>query len=252
MSNILIIFSNLKVWIEIEKKLLYIQIKEEIENKIRVGVLKPGDKLLAEPELAKEYCVSRPTLREALKMLQKEQVIRSINGVGTYINYRPAMIENPLNKLQSLGEMIENTGYCQSESDVTMYQQDPEPEWKEKLLIDEPVLVIERTRIADHSKVAFYYNIIPRHLIGNIANQEFKDSIFKFLEEKAGIRISHCISEILAISPENTMDQRALQILGHEIVKLKQLHFDQVNQPVLYSIDYLNNNFIKLIVYRER
>lgn len=242
----------IKAGAQIEKKLLSIQIKEDIENKIRTNVLKPGDKLPSEPELAKKYKISRSTLREALKMLQKEWTILSINGVGTYVNERAKVIENPLNKLQSLGEMIKNAGYRESESEVVMHQQDPEPEWKEKLLIDEPVLVIERTRIADHLKVAFYYNIIASRFAGNTTDIEFKDSIFTFMEDRAGIRISHCITEIVAISRMNKMDRHAIQVLGSEIVKLKQLHFDTANRPVLYSIDYLKSEFIKLVVYRER
>ena len=56
--------------IEKEKKqLLYLQAKENILSQIKQGILAPGVRLPSEPELAKELNVSRPTLREALKML---------------------------------------------------------------------------------------------------------------------------------------------------------------------------------------
>lgn len=57
--------------------MLYLRVKEEIERSINEGELKPGDKLPSEPELAKKFEVSRPTLREALKMLQREKVLIS-------------------------------------------------------------------------------------------------------------------------------------------------------------------------------
>ena len=242
----------MKVGIPIEKKLLYLQVKENIEQKIKDRMLKPGDRLPSEPDLAKEYRVSRPTLREALKMLQKERVIVSKNGVGTYINDRTPVIENPLNKLQSLGEMIKNAGYIQSEANITIYRQEPLAEWRQKLIIDEPVVVLERTRTADGQNVAFYYNIFPESIVGKRLDQEFTDSVFHFLEEKLGIYISHCITEIYAPSHSNPMDRRAIRILGKEIIVLQQLHFDEQNRPIFYSIDYLKSGFIKLMVQRER
>lgn len=236
----------------IEKKLLYIRVKEDIERKIETEALRPGDRLPSEPELAKEYQVSRPTLREALKMLQKEGAVISKNGVGTYINDKAPIIENPLNKLQSMGEMIRNAGYSESESDVLIYRQSPEEEWQQKLQTVGDVVIIERIRTADGQSVAFYYNIFAESLVGDVLDREFKDSVFKFLEEKLDISIHHCITEICAPSLSNPMDRRAVKILGDEIILLKQLHFDGKNRPVFYSIDYLKNGLIKLIIHRER
>ncbi len=231
---------------------MYLQIKEDIERQIQDGRLQPGAKLPAEPELAKAYQVSRPTLREALKMLQKERTIVSLNGVGTFINRQAAPIENPLNQLQSLGSMIRSAGFSESESDVRVYRQAPLPEWREKLGTAAPVVVVERTRIADAVKVAFYYNIIPAAIAGEAITPDFKDSIFAILEARTGARISHCITEIVAPDPADPMDKKALRLLGRQIVKLKQLHFGPDNEPVFYSVDYLKSGFIKLLVYRER
>jgi len=202
--------------------------------------------------LAKEYQVSRPTLREALKMLQKERVITSLNGAGTFINDQAAIIENPLNQLKSLGEMIHSAGLQESEIGVKIYKQQSEPEWAEKLETSGQVVVIERTRIAGDIKVAFYYNIIPEAIAGEEVAKNFHDSVFAFLEARNGIRISHCITEIVALRSDDPIDKKALDILGLQVVKLKQLHFDINNQPVLYSIDYLKSDVIKLRVYRER
>jgi GntR family transcriptional regulator len=230
---------------------LYLHIKEDIEAKVRMDILKPGTKLPSEPELAKGYQVSRPTLREALKMLQKERIIISLNGVGTFINDRRAAIENPLNQLKSLGEMIRSAGFQESETDVKVYEQHPVTEWAEKLQTSDQVMVIERTRIADQIKVAFYYNIIPATIAGDNI-KAFRDSIFDFLENQAGIRISHCLTELVALNNADPFDNKATMVLGDQVVKLKQLHFDTHNQPVLYSIDYLKSDVIKLMVYRER
>ena len=236
---------------EIKKELLYIQIKEDIQRRIVEGIFMPGDRLPSEPQLAKEFSISRPTLREALKMLQREGVLISRNGVGTYVNERSAIIENPLSKLQSLGEMIKNAGYKESESNVVIYTREPEPEWKEKLQTDEEVVVMERIRTADGNDVAFYYNILPGSIAGAHFDTGFSGAIFNFLEKNIGIKIVYSITEICAVVGSNARDRQAIKILGPEILLLKQLHFDEKNKPIFYSLDYLKNNVFKLFIKRE-
>ncbi|SFL23491.1 GntR family transcriptional regulator [Paenibacillus sp. 1_12] len=234
-----------------EKKLLYLKIKEEIEKIIREGEFKPGDRLPSEPELAKKFDVSRSTLREALKLLQREKILISKNGVGTYVNNRSDFITNPLSKLQSLGQMIQNEGYVESESDVKIYTSDQEADWKKQLAIDEPVVILERSRTADDKKVAFYYNIFPQSLAKHYFDDGFSGAIFDFLKSKLGINIAYAITEICAINSSNERDQKAIQMLGNEIVLLKQLHFDDADHPVFYSLDYLKNSVFKLMIKRE-
>ena len=67
-----------------------------------------------------------------------------------------------------------------------------------------------------------------------------------------GIYISHCITEIYAPNRLDPMDRRAIRILGKEIIVLHQLHFNEKNQPIFFSIDYIKSGFVKLIVQRER
>lgn len=234
-----------------EKKLLYIRIKEEIERRIQAGEIKPGEKLPSEPALAKEFEVSRPTLREALKMLQREGTLLSKNGVGTYVNERSSQIVNPLNKLRSLGEMIKNVGYRDSETDVKVYASEAEPEWSEKLGTDEPVVILERTRTADDAKVAFYYNIFPKEIAADHFADGFSGAIFDFLRDRLGIRISYAMTEICAVGEENPRDRKAGEVLGSGLLLLKQLHFDENDRPVFYSLDYLKNSSFKLFIVRD-
>lgn len=44
-------------------------IEQRLEHLILEGILRPGEKLLPERELAKQFDVSRPSLREAIQRL---------------------------------------------------------------------------------------------------------------------------------------------------------------------------------------
>lgn len=67
------------------------QIAGQIRQAIIDGSLKADDRLPTETELAQRYQVSRPTIREALKRLAAQNLIRSRRGPtgGTFIN-RPS------------------------------------------------------------------------------------------------------------------------------------------------------------------
>lgn len=57
----------------------------QIELLLLDGVLSSGDRLPGERELAERLDISRPVLREALKVLEDRQLIVSRHGGGTYV-----------------------------------------------------------------------------------------------------------------------------------------------------------------------
>ena len=56
-----------------------------IEDLILNGLLKPGDKLPAERELAKDLAVSRTSLRDALIKLEARGLLKARHSGGTYV-----------------------------------------------------------------------------------------------------------------------------------------------------------------------
>jgi GntR family transcriptional repressor for pyruvate dehydrogenase complex len=61
-------------------------IMAQIETMIIEGSLLPGQKLPAERELAKQFDVSRPSLREAIQKLEAKNLVTRRQGGGTFIN----------------------------------------------------------------------------------------------------------------------------------------------------------------------
>lgn len=69
----------------IHRQTVMTMVARRIEQLVRSGELKAGDRLPSEPELAQMLRVSRGSLREALKSLMYLGLIRSRAGDGTYI-----------------------------------------------------------------------------------------------------------------------------------------------------------------------
>jgi GntR family transcriptional repressor for pyruvate dehydrogenase complex len=61
------------------------QIILQVENLILQGVLRPGERLPSERDLAETMDVSRPTLREALADLESRGLIVARPGGGTFV-----------------------------------------------------------------------------------------------------------------------------------------------------------------------
>ncbi len=67
------------------RKSLTQQVVDKLSNDIAEGILKPGDKVANEFELAKDMNVSRSTIREAVKQLVSSGVFEIHRGDGTYV-----------------------------------------------------------------------------------------------------------------------------------------------------------------------
>jgi DNA-binding FadR family transcriptional regulator len=66
------------------------KLSDQVANKIRHDIdqnkYKVAEKIPAEPELMKLYTVGRSTIREAVKILAMEEILRVQQGSGTFVN----------------------------------------------------------------------------------------------------------------------------------------------------------------------
>jgi len=71
----------------------------QVEELILRGILRPGERLPAERELAERLAVSRPSLRDAIAQLQASGLLASKPGAGVYVAdvlggaFSPALID---------------------------------------------------------------------------------------------------------------------------------------------------------------
>lgn len=77
-----------KVFNPLQRQNLSEQVVRQIGLSIMRNDFKPGDALLSEPELSLQFNVSRPVLREALKLLGAKGLIESRPKIGTRVRQR--------------------------------------------------------------------------------------------------------------------------------------------------------------------
>src|SRR3954465_11547732 len=64
---------------------LYAQVARDLATHVRRGTMAPGQRLPAEPVLARAYGVNRLTVREALTTLPRQGLVRRVQGVGSFV-----------------------------------------------------------------------------------------------------------------------------------------------------------------------
>jgi GntR family transcriptional regulator, transcriptional repressor for pyruvate dehydrogenase complex len=69
---------------------------EKVRGIIIENNMKPGDKLPSESELIELFKVSRPTIREAMKILSAENIIEIQQGRGTFVSKKTGINGDPL------------------------------------------------------------------------------------------------------------------------------------------------------------
>lgn len=64
---------------------LYRQVQQVLHERIEQGVLRPGDRLPAESELARELSVNRLTVRQAIAEMTRTGQLVARQGIGTFV-----------------------------------------------------------------------------------------------------------------------------------------------------------------------
>lgn len=106
------------MFVALEPRRLYRQVAEQIRMLIEAGELKPGSRLPPERQLAERLSVSRPTVREALIVLEVEGLIQIRMGSGVYVSKRPRQASTILLNEDSEGPLEILQARCLIESGI--------------------------------------------------------------------------------------------------------------------------------------
>src|ERR1700749_2030465 len=109
----------------------YQRIQSTIVKRLETGLLKPGDIVDSERELARLHGVSLMTARHALAGLEREGVVVRRRGAGTFV--APPKIH--FNKLMSYTEQMSGRGMPVSSKLLSLELVDTEPEVAARLAL---------------------------------------------------------------------------------------------------------------------
>lgn len=230
---------------------LYVQLMEELETSIRNGVYKPGDKIMTEAEMAKEYGVSLITVRKAVGSLMEKGLVVRKQGKGTFVT-KPKYSRN-MKKLQSFTEMCEQMGVKPGaqvrENRLIM----ADKKVADRLGIEpgSNVVYISRLRLADGEPVQVEKSYFPLKYAFLLEEDLNNGSMFECLKEKAGAKVAS--SEKMIELCRATAEEAALMDVkkGDYLLFVKSTAYDENGEPMYAGIQLINGDRFSLYVYES-
>jgi GntR family transcriptional regulator len=245
-------YGGKRMSIKADTRLLYLQVIDQIKRDIKSGVYKEKEKLPSEFQLSKLLGVSRATLREALRLLEEENIVSRRHGVGTFVNPKP-IFSSGIEQLHSVTDMIERSGKVSGSQYLSAELIEPTDDDKDRFtnLSLYRIAEIERVRTADGEPVVYCIDKIPEQFIS--VNQIHKqDSLFESIESYGRKHIAYAVTYIEPIG----YHERISPILNcqpdQSLLLLKQMHFTTNDEPVLFSLNYFRSDVFSFYVLRKR
>ncbi len=239
--------------IKVDHRPLYLQVIDRIKEDIEKSIFKEKEKLPSEFELAKSLGVSRATLREALRLLEEENVIVRRHGVGTFVNSKPVFTSG-IEQLSSISSMIRSAGMEPGTIYLSSMQSLPTEEDIKRFQCKEEqsIISMERVRTANGEPVVYCVDKVPKHYLPNDFLIREEGSIFTALEESGDIRVSHAVAFIDPIGYHEVASPTLNCEPETSLLVLKQLHYDENDRVVLYSKNYFRADKFSFHVVRKR
>lgn len=223
---------------------VYINIVEDIKQKINSGQLKPSDTVPSENALCKEYGASRMTVRKGLAILAKDGYIYSIPGKGSFVR------KPELNKYTIYYDEMNNSINTVDRSrllEVNIIMPDEKLAGELQTTRNKNVIVIRRLFYTEGKPVAYdikyllYYKGMP------IVEKEIERATFP--EMVSGSMSAFALKKELTISAQMPDEEvkRYLNIYDElALLVVEQRIYNDENKPIGVGVTYFRGDYIKL------
>ena len=223
-------------------RLRSVSVQDELKQRIDRGELAAGARLPSELDLAAELQVSRATLREALRAMELEGLLRRRQGSGTFVAEHPRMASS-LDVNFGVTDAIRAAGMTAGIAQARHWVE-PAPAGEAALLELEPgqdVLVIERVRTAEGKPVVLSRDLVPDRLVGGndrAVQGMLERSIYDVLERDLGIVISHGVARFRPGRAGHAVAARLGVPRGELLLYLWQVDYAEEGTPVISSHEF--------------
>lgn len=231
----------------------YKMIAEDIEEKIKKGILKKGSLMKSELKTQQEYGVSRVTVRKAFKLLHDKGIIRTVHGVGTFIN---DLYTRDWTWMNSFSTEVQRAGHKPTTKINKFKIIKSDEKVSKHLEISEKTecYFFERVRYIDNQPIWITRSYIPCDYVADLNPEYFSiagitQSIFRVLELNFGIKCSKGIElhEAINISKK---DAEILNIDNDKPVIMKAFVGYDDKKAIVYENTIMAQSISKMSNYK--
>lgn len=186
--------------------------------------LQPHQPFPSEAELQERHLLSRMTVRKAVDQLVSEGRLYRVAGVGTFVAEHPTSVEL---HLSSFTEDIEALGLAPGQRTVRIERRIADPRLARELEIGpgDPVVHLERVRLADERLICFERSDLPEALVPGLVAAWTGGSLFELLDVRYGLRPTWSQQRIGAVHADAVVAQHLGLELGAPLLRIHQAAF---------------------------
>ncbi len=237
-----------------DSRTLAIQLRDRIAELIRAEGLKPGDKLPTEAQLTQRFHISRPALREALKLLEQDDIIYVEHGRGRFISAMSAVqVDRPITIFESVTEMAQHYGYKPVNKVLSISEEDPPAIVSQKLGLEAKARVIrvERLRLHDEKPILYCIDYVPRTIISDrLYDIDWSGSLLNLLEQYRHRPRMSAATVSSVMLPNDVVERHDLREFGPALL-IAETCFDAAGRPVNYALDYHRGSHFTFSLVRK-
>jgi GntR family transcriptional regulator len=213
---------------------LYFRVQSALLQRVQQGELKPGDRLPSEEMLAREYGVSRLTVREAMRRLADQGYVTRVRGSGTFIADRVAA---RVSSTKFTGRLEDYYAEIQrvSVKSAQIAEVPPPDRVREALALDARAMVvrIRRLRVLENQPFAVTTNWIRLEYGRRIEEADlYQLPLVQIFEQKLGVVFGDALQTIEATFATHEV-AAALEVpFGAPVLYVERVMRDQAGTPV--------------------
>ena len=207
------------------------------------GKYHPGDRLPTEEALAKDYDVSRITIRQALGDLEKEGFIKREAGRGTFVSDR-RIFSNTFRLEGSLGDLI-SMGLTTTIKVLTLATIKASASEADFLRVNLGDPLVRCTRLRLHGGTPFSYivNHVPGELGKNLSAEAWKKgSILRQIETELGIPMGDADQTISASLADAHLARLLKTNIGAALLSVDRVVRSVEGRPVEHVHSYYRSD----------
>jgi GntR family transcriptional regulator len=166
----------------------WVQIEEQLTERIEAGRLAPGERIPPERELAEHLAVSRMTVRQALASLAARGLVERGVGRGTFVR-ESGTVTHDLTRFTGFTGQVERSG-LRAGAQVIEASRRPAPETVAEALglePEAPALRIERVRSGGGRAMTLEDTWLPAERFSGLLERDLGGSIYALMEEHYGL-----------------------------------------------------------------
>jgi GntR family transcriptional regulator len=201
----------------------------------------PGERLLTEPELAKQLHVSRATLREAMRTFETQGLIYRHQGSGTFVLHPSQVIDTGLEVLESIETLSKRIGLPVSMGDFHFAISPASQEYASALGLTESDQVLALSRIiqAEGRPVAYLQDVLPAETLDPAElEKSFSGSVLDLLLKRGSPILTSSRCEINAVQAKPDIAKSLKIQRGDVLLRFIAYLYSTNGRVVDYSYSY--------------